>query len=76
MRLAQLEQGFGRKGVALQGAFEQFSRQTAELERAYGRLKAETRRINLQLEEANRALAALRSGTVRGAKVLKIGTAG
>jgi PAS domain S-box-containing protein len=43
---------------ALQQAFDFFTKQTAQLEQAYNELKAETERINLQLEATNRQLQA------------------
>jgi len=41
---------------ALQAAFAQFSRRTEELRSAYANLQREAERVNVQLEEANRAL--------------------
>ncbi|MGD2174164.1 MAG: PAS domain-containing protein, partial [Candidatus Brocadiaceae bacterium] len=41
---------------ALEEAFEQFSRQTAQLKEAYRELKERTEKVNLELEEANREL--------------------
>jgi PAS domain S-box-containing protein len=43
---------------ALEDAFAYFSRHTAQLKDAYLRLRSETERINLQLEQANRDLEA------------------
>ena len=41
---------------ALQAAFAQFSRRTEELRSAYANLQREAEGVNVQLEEANRAL--------------------